>query len=169
VYLLDTLPNGFVPNWTYVLQDTCNLRDFYTCYSDTSGDLFFVGSCGGNYASSSQVALVRIQPNGDLVWFRTYMQSSNGAQGYSICRTAGEGFLLVGHSVFPCCLLILRIAENGDLLWRKWYSNLVASNLYQIDPNRYRLVGATRDADTPARLCIMDIDSSGELAERGPE
>lgn len=87
-----------------------------------SGEVYY-NACG----AEPDIYLLKIDQNGDRVWFKTY-GSTFMEYGTSLARTPEGGFIVAGrtnsfgHGDFDAFLL--KTDQNGDLLWAKTYGDV---------------------------------------------
>ncbi len=121
--------------------------------------------------NNSDVFLIKIDENGNLIWMRTYNgERSNRA--YDIAQSLDGGYVIVGKTGGD--ILLMKVDENGDLIWVKTYNG--AQDKYSSCDGRYHgvcdeyavlFISFARAVNIPARQIYVHTDSADghEFAE----
>jgi hypothetical protein len=85
----------------------------------------------GNYliAGGRRILFLKIKPNGDTIWSKSYKGLSAELMG--ITRTSDGGFLALGGTNFneagTANLMLIKIMSNGDTIWTRTYQEIYAN------------------------------------------
>jgi outer membrane lipoprotein-sorting protein len=121
IYLLKIKPNGDTL-WTRTFGEFyCGA---YAITPTSDGNFIIVGIHGKDGSNLSDVYILKLKPNGDTVWTKTY-----GGYDYSVSNaitpTSDGNFLVAGYSAsFDTKIndvYLLKLKPNGDTLWTKTY------------------------------------------------
>jgi hypothetical protein len=115
--------------------------------------------CSGSYSVGplDKGYLMKVDPEGDVLWCRTYADTSGMLHLTSVIELPGSDLLVAGQDRYYQCLL-LRLAPTGEIIWRRrsetpgsvWYPvgkflvNDVGDRVLGL---RGRLVGLTAEGD----------------------
>jgi hypothetical protein len=150
---------GPATDWGYAVQET--------------PDSGFVAA--GRTASFGNGAfdmyLIRTDSIGDTLWTRTYGGSADDYC-YSLCHTAGGGYVLVGFTLSfgqQGDVYCVRINENGDTLWTRTYGGSAADDgvsVQQTTDSGFIIAGHTHSfgIGTPSycNVYLIKTDSLGD-------
>ncbi len=87
----------------------------------SNGDLVVYGYTHNFGATSRDLYLMRITPNGEVLWSKRYGGDSY-EESQAICQTADGGFVMNGHSASTDInhnMYGLKVDREGNLLWEK--------------------------------------------------
>ena len=128
------------------------------------------GDCTG-YGCDYYGQLIRLDPNGDVVWHRTYEQSTGI---YNARETSDGGFIAAGY--YECVtsadcypdMYIMKTDANGNIEWFKIESsssnnNDWARDAIQTQDGNYVITGTWNDDGWNSKAALRKYDSSGEL------
>jgi len=148
---------GSKPDFPYRMLPTADGNYFIIGYSQSYG--------GGDY----DVLLLKIDPQGNLIWLKTYGGWGND-QGSEIIATADGNYLIVGHSnslaMADQDVYLLKIDPNGMVIWDKWWgggNNDYGSSVKQCPDGGYIIVGTTFSAGTAGDAYLVKIDGAGNF------
>jgi regulation of enolase protein 1 (concanavalin A-like superfamily) len=127
VYLLKISPNG----------DTIWTRTYggfhddhaYAITPTQDGNFIVAGMTSSFGAGGGDVYLLKISPNGDTIWTRTYGGIYNESA-RAITPTQDGNFIVAGEKYFlgDVYLYLLKISPKGDTVWTRTYGGLGNEN-----------------------------------------
>ncbi|NPA48129.1 MAG: CGP-CTERM sorting domain-containing protein [Thermococci archaeon] len=93
-----------------------------------TGDIIVAGTITGFGAGGSDVWVLKLSPNGSVVWQKTYGSSAD--EGANALAVAPDGSIFVaGYSSFGSGgAWILRLTSNGSVVWTKFYEGNGTAN-----------------------------------------
>ncbi|MEO0130999.1 MAG: hypothetical protein ABIK76_04850 [candidate division WOR-3 bacterium] len=123
VYLIRTDENGETL-WTKTYGGQSNDRGYSILQTRDSGYII-VGNTQSFGNGSSDVWIIRLNKNGELVWSRTY-GGTYADGGLYITKTSDSCYVISGYTKsfsnnLDADLYLLKIDENGNLLWERNY------------------------------------------------
>lgn len=100
-----------------------------------NGDLLVACKSQFNGITASEVLLIRVSPQGNLIWSKKVNGSSGHTIGGITALASGE----IAFSIVDAHLnYVLKITPNGDLIWVKGYRNSSStSELYEKNSNEW--------------------------------
>jgi hypothetical protein len=119
--------------------------------------------------SAMDVLLMKIAPNGDLIWTKTIGVLDDDEQIYDMQPTADGGYILCGQydeGFANIYYYLLKINANGDSLWSTTYNPAAGDQargrgVVVTDDQNYVIAGyVNRDNDNFAH--VVQLDLSGE-------
>ena len=133
VYLLKIKPDGDTL-WT----KTYGGNDFEEADAITptpDGNFIIAGRTYFFNAGSDDVYLLKINPNGDMLWTKTY-GGTDWDDAYAITPTSDGNFIVAGYtsSFGAGDVYLLKIKSNGDTIWTKTYGGTDWDEAYTITP-----------------------------------
>jgi hypothetical protein len=122
IYLLKINPNGDTL-WTKMYGRA--YWDEASAIAPTSDGNFIVAGFRAYNSNTlqSDVILLKLKPDGDTIWTKTYVGDYCN-RAYAIIPTQDGNFLVAGSSAPPAAfndVYLLKIKPNGDTLWTKTY------------------------------------------------
>ncbi|MFM8431994.1 MAG: T9SS type A sorting domain-containing protein [Bacteroidota bacterium] len=163
IFLLKLYPDGTVEwnrSYTGGVANGANYYQNYRVLVTYEGDYVVVGTTRLPGASSTDILVMKVNPQGDSLWARTYGGPAND-DGNSIFEDS-NGDYIVGGSVLLNSqrrMAVLRIGTDGTLKRQSFLADGVASPFFEcteLSPNR---IGVTR---TYSNLLNV-VDSTGVL------
>jgi hypothetical protein len=140
---------------------------------------------GGTNLSQSEIRVLKIDENGNQIWFKNFSGS-----GYDDCskiiQTSDGGFILIGGTTSndgdipesfkgEADIWVIKLSSEGDIEWTKTYGGSAADwgySIIQTPDNNYILTGYTFSSDgdiskpiidsTTFNFVVMKINSDGE-------
>ena len=167
VYLLKTNSNGEV-----LWQKTFGGSDSdYGCsvQQTTDGGYIISGASSSYGAGSADVYLVKINPDGDLLWEKTF-GGSGGDDGKSVQQTSDGGYIIAGstasYGLGSYDIYLVKTNSSGDQLWQKTFggSNYdEGCSVQQTSDGGYIIAGFTESYGSGSRdVYLVKTDSDGE-------
>ena len=147
--------------------------DDYGNYIQQTADsgYFVLGATNSFGAGLSDMYLLRIDMNGDIVWTRTFgkIDSLSSDGGVSAVRTFDDGYILVGTTFTfgggeNSLVYTVKTDINGDILWSKTYGGTNDDNgnyILQTSNNRYIILGTTFSSGIGG-VYLIGIDDYGD-------
>lgn len=170
VYLVRTDENGDTL-WTRTYGG--GLDDHgASAHLTSDGGCLIVGRTGSVLPETSVVYVVRVAPDGDTLWTRTYGTEGHNS-GAGVAQAPDGGYLVAGTTgtdVFMGIPMtdayLVRISAEGESLWtRRYGSDKIDAvfNVIETTDGGYAVVGATMDTLTYAiRGYLMKIGVDGD-------
>ena len=123
------------------------------------------------------VKLVRVSPNGNTLWERTYSHFQCGGAHRFLFRTADGGFVIVGgrgNSYAERDFYVVGVSPTGDSLWAQSLGTDIEDNLWnvtQTSDGGFLLVGYSRiDPDMGSyRMYLVRVGSPMSISDRDSE
>jgi len=136
--------------WTKIFGVSTG-NDFGFSVQQTSDGGFILTGRTANYgAGGVDVLLIRMDPNGTMVWVKTYGGTGDD-YGLSTQQTSDNGFIIAGHtysfSAGADDVYLIRTDFNGDTLWTKTYGGTGsdwANSVQQTTDGGYIVAGKTQ-------------------------
>jgi hypothetical protein len=123
--------------------------------STVDGNFLAVGSSG-----SGEGLVMKIKPNGDSIWTKTYGQNSPYNWFTAIQPTRDGNFLILGNTNAAC---LLKINQNGDTLWTKIYDSCTINAIYASDDGNFLLAGSKNFLNAASNDLIIKIKPDGTI------
>jgi hypothetical protein len=142
-WLVKIKPNGDTI-WTKTFggfNDDC----FYAIQPTSDGNFLIVGYKGGNKDGAECIDgwLVKINPDGDTIWMKTY--GGEGDSRFAAIQPSGDGnFLLAGYYSIGGSWLV-KINPEGDTIWTRTYDRAEGDGFLKIQPTsdgNFLIIGA---------------------------
>jgi hypothetical protein len=152
-------------------------EDFASCVIQTTdgGYAFTGGSAGGIYAGETDVALVKTDPNGNMVWVKKYGGGVTKDVGNSI-EQANDGSYIIAGTTLDLSLsssfssgYVIKTNSAGDSVWTKVYgkantfsyNSITMRSIHQTRDQGYIIVGDGALADPPDDIVLIKTDNIG--------
>jgi hypothetical protein len=137
-----------------------------------------IGTQDGNYiiaggttkpgATSQDAYLLKIKPNGDTIWTKTY-GGANEEYAYAIAPTQDGNLIVLGYTWIPGeagdSIYLLKIKPNGDTLWTRTFSDPYF-NIFSITPisdGNFIIAGNTYSLNTASEdIYLLKITTTGD-------
>ncbi len=144
----------------------------YTILQTTDGGLAVAGYTWSFGADSSDILLMKLNPDGSVAWARRYGGSGQDYC-YSMTLTSDGGFAIAGVTTSftdpTADVLVLKVNSNGSLAWARtfgrlyWYDD--ASSIIQTSDGGYMLAGRTDGwASDKSDVLMLKLNADGSLA-----
>jgi hypothetical protein len=137
----------------------------------TSDGGYVVTGLTESYSTYSDIFIMKVDGDGDTVWFKHY-GGSYEENGWSVKETPDGGFIIAGHSFsfgtgLDPDIYIIRTDANGDTLWTKVYGDTDDEVAYGVDltPDGGYVFAGSKGPRFPTRdysAYVMKTDSDGE-------
>lgn len=123
-----------------------------------------------SYGSNGDVYVLKINPNGDVVWEK-YFGGESVDEGNAVVETYDKGFVIVGstrsYGVMGLGVYILKLSSSGNLLWQKVYDgegDEEARTILELEDVGLLVGGYTRSWGAQASdVLVLRLDSEGNL------
>lgn len=144
----------------------------YSVRQCKNGDYIVVGVTysysAGNYVSD--VFLLKVAPDGDTIWTKTY-GGTGWDNGHSVIESHTGGYIIVGETTsYGACggdVYLVRADSEGNELWRKIYggsSAQVGEAIQQTDDGGYIITGwSLSDSPDSEGVLLIKTDSVGNM------
>jgi hypothetical protein len=168
-YLVRTDASGDTV-WTRTYGDTGNYDDRCNSVAVTSDGCFVMaGYTNGHGAGGWNFYLVKVAPDGDTVWTRTYGGSA-GEEAFCVQETSDRGFVLAGYtSSFGAGnqdFYVVRTDSTGNSLWQRTYGGSdhdYANCVRETPDGGFIIVGSTASFGAGFTDCyIVRTDALGD-------
>jgi len=118
----------------------------------------------------SDVYVLRVDKDGNLVWQRTYGGDKED-MAYSIQQTSDRGFIIVGFTESFGAkgkdVYILKLDSDGNPIWQETRgenADDVAYSVQEVDDGNYIIAGYTTSAELgTSDICVTKIDENGNV------
>jgi len=164
-YLIKTNSNGDTL-WTKSYGGTRDIG--YSAQQTTDGGYIIAGTTTSFGDSTGNVYLIKTDSIGDIVWSKTYGDST-GDIAYFVQQTYDGGYIIAGNTnnIYDTLGDVYLIKTNsiGDTLWTRTYGgsgNDVASSIQQTTDGGYIITGYTNSFGlADYALYLIKTDSNG--------
>ena len=130
-----------------------------------NGTFLIVGTLSESDKSTTQMRLLRVSGQGQLLWSQTFGGDLNET-GISVCEAPDKGFLILGttdsYGNGNSDIFLVKTDNAGDMLWQKTYGgpeNDVASKIISVDGG-YAIIGTASVAGTRL-ITVIKTDLEG--------
>lgn len=112
--------------------------------------------------------LLKINPQGDVIWTKTY-GSTNYEESQGIVKVASGGYLLFGHSAafdLNHDMYTVKINEDGDNIWGETYGGNAhdgGEGALQDHDGNFLLLGRSNSFGNGEQAYLVKTNSSGEI------
>jgi hypothetical protein len=141
----------------------------YSIAQTADGGYILVGSTKSYGIGGSDIYLIKVSADGDLVWTKMYGGIRND-YGYSVIQTTDGGFVVTGvtHSYGQggADIYVVRTDFNGDSLWARTYGGTddeCGWSVIQATDGNYIVAGYTDSYGSGwSDVYLIEIDSNGD-------
>jgi hypothetical protein len=167
VYLVSTDSNG-----TAIHEERVPFGPGSPAMADRTLDsgVVVAGGTGDAASLSGDVALLRLAPDGRLLWTRSYSIGSGRDSGDAVRQEADGAYFVAGTTDISTGgspgLLLLKVGQDGGQIWRQVLtfgaSTLIVRDLLAAPDGGYLVIGST-DADHPGSsdILLVKVSSAG--------
>jgi uncharacterized delta-60 repeat protein len=172
---------GYVDIWVLKLDSNGNVQwqktyggpDWDTAYSiqQTSDGGYIVAGWTASFgAGVSDLWVLKLDPNGNIQWQKTYGGSAND-RAESIQQTTDGGYIVAGWTYSFGAgnfdMWVLKLDQNGNIQWQKTYGGPygdVATSIQQTSDGGYIVPGWTASfAVGVSDLWVLKLDANGDI------
>ena len=132
--------------WSKIFYGTPTYSVAFDIIQTADSGFLFTGYRG---ASSPQMRLMKLSPNGDSLWNRLI---GTNQWGQAVVQTPDEGYMIAGSKLF-------RTDSNGILLWQNAWPNFQLMHITPTFDGGYATVGKTGNV-----IYLYKTDSAGTLS-----
>jgi hypothetical protein len=142
------------------------------------GGYIVAGWTNSTGAGGDGIWILKLFPNGDIEWQKTY-EGSDSYSASSIKQTIDGGYIVGGSAYFgggypPCDdsnSLILKLSSTGDIEWQNTYGGNysdvdVASFIQQTSDEGYIVAGQTNSWSAWGKIWILKLLPNGDINPR---
>jgi hypothetical protein len=136
----------------------------YDIIETSDGNYLLTGTAETSFPDYNYCAVIKVTPDGDLLWNKNFYGTYHGEIGYSLIETADHRYVIGGYSIwFSDQYFLLCLDESGTIQWiKKSVDGGVAYDLVATDDSGvvvagYKCTVAGCDAN------LSKIDASGNL------
>lgn len=134
------------------------------------GDYVIAGEIFSLETGSYDIYLIKIDPDGDTLWSKTY-GGINSEYGNSVIQTSDGGFAVVGETrsfgAGSYDVYFLKTDANGDTLWARTYGGddyEEGHSIFQTSDGGYIITGLTRSSGNGEDdVFLIKTDSAGNI------
>lgn len=135
---------------------------------NTDGSFIIVGSTLSFTTGFSAAYIIKVDPNGNLIWAKSYEKLDNSSAS-DVKKNENNGYVVAGYSgslqSFQSLFYLIKINENGDTIWTKTYSwlngNIDGASIMITPDFGYVLSGSIKYPNGESDLCLMKTDTNG--------
>ena len=165
-YIIKTDINGDTL-WTKTFGGS-GYDDTREIHQTADGGYIFTGHTLSYGAGAEDILLVRIDPNGDLVWTKTF-GGANIERANSV-QIADNGFIITGHAYSFGAgggdVYLIRTDSNGDTLWTRAFGGSAFDNgscVQQTSDGGFAVAGTTFSfGATNGNIYVIRTDANGD-------
>ncbi|MGB1205553.1 MAG: T9SS type A sorting domain-containing protein [Chitinophagales bacterium] len=178
-FLVAKVNNNLELEWSYTF-DNDEIDIAHALIETSNGEYIILGTSGYRLISSdvtTDVWIIKLNNNGDLLWQKTYGGTGNDAA-LKIIGLENEEYMVAGYTnstdgdinnaLGGNDAWLFKINTEGDLLWENTYGGIADDKgndlIYNIDNQEFILVGATASIETQGGqdfwICSLDIDGN---------
>lgn len=137
----------------------------------TSDNCFIICGYISDLGGPSKVFLLKLGPQGDSLWFKTY-QHSNYDYGYIVFETVNKGYFVVAASEHlqnefnPYYIYLIQTDVDGDILWSKIFETILNQGLSaaRLKKGGYILEATRRDSISDTyKIMLVTVNDRGNL------
>ena len=167
-YFLKIAPNGDML-WAKSYGGTEN-DEAYAITSTSDGNFIVAGATASFSAGDEEVYILKIKPNGDTLWTKTYGGTGED-YATAIAPTLDGNFIVVGGTNTTVTgyndVFLLKITPKGDTLWTKTYGGIYNDDASAITPTpdgNFIVVGLASSIDgNSCDVYILKIKPNGDI------
>jgi arginine repressor len=169
VYVIKTDSNGYML-WSKTLGGT-NHDAAYSVQQTSDGGYIIAGWTLTSGWSGLNAYLVKTDPNGDMLWSKTFVGTSQAAAN-SVQQTSDGGYIIAGYTYSTSGTdegdaYLVKTDKNGDMLWSKTFGGAgwdSARAVLQTPDAGYIIVGYTSSFGVPGGdVYLVKTDSNGNM------
>jgi len=142
----------------------------YSIVQTMDGGFAVAGFTQSFGAGGSDILVLKLAPDGSLIWARTYGGTS-WDYAYSIIQTTDGGYAVAGMTYSfgygDGDFIVLKLASNGSLTWARTFGNSgggeYISSIIQTTDGGYAVTGVGREAWTGNNLVVLKLAADGSL------
>lgn len=129
---------------------------------------FIVGATRSFGVGNSDVFVIKINENGDILWQKTF-GGKGFEEGWRIIKDNEGNYVIVGRTNSfgngQYDLYLIKIDEEGNLIWEKAYGREMSEYGYGIcaDSEGYVAVGITNSFSEGQDVYVVKVDKNGNL------
>jgi hypothetical protein len=152
--------------WSQTYGGLLNEKAWDVCESPNGG-FAVIGWTESFGIGGSDIFLVRIDNDGNILWFRTY-GSNFDDEGRSILTKEDGGFILAGKiasGISMANTAIISVDSNGDVIWSRTFSDTVrtiANSIVATTDGGYIITGMRFDSNYMFSSFIIKISADGD-------
>jgi hypothetical protein len=154
--------------WTLILDDFSS-EGIFSIKETVEGNYLLAGYTFSFGEGGSDMLLVKVNPQGDVIWQKTYGGSQNDFA-YEVLPANDSGYILAGSSESYGAgaqdICILKLDTAGTVQWNKTYGDTDHDGAYSIittSDNNYLVTGYSRStSNTQYNMLLMKIDNVGD-------
>jgi len=168
LFLQPTLANGPDVQWEKTFGGS-NHDYGHSCQQTSDGGYIITGETMSFGAGYYDVYLLKTDPNGNLIWQKTFGGSSNDS-GKAVRQTSDGGYIVAGTCSFGAGMedvYLVKTDPNGNMLWQKTFGGELTDNGHscqQTADGGYIITGSTHSFDAQAAdVYLVKTDQNGNM------
>ena len=168
VGLMKVDPNGNLL-WIKTFGGALN-DEGYSVIQTTDGNYVITGYTFSFGAGSSDVGLMKVDPNGNLIWLKTLGGTSTDL-GYQVIQITDGSLVIVGHTYIEdppnsrYNVLLIKTDTNGNQLWSKSFGNGIfytyGNSVTQTPDGGFAIAASIVSATVLNNVYFIKTDSNG--------
>ena len=155
---------------TFQASYNCGSGHLWSSIRTFDGNVAFIGSTSFSGAGNADVSLIKMDNDGNLVWAKTYGDTSNDI-GYSVTQTPDSGYMICGQTqsfgVGNTHIYVIRTDSEGNLIWSNVYDanhDCTAKSIVATNDGGYVMTGSSLIwGSMREEIYLLKIDSTGAL------
>lgn len=166
-YIIKLSPNGEMI-WSKTWGGK-NFDEANSIIEDENGNYLIAGYTLSFGSGGKDVALVKLDKNGNLIWYKTYGGTKDDSAS-SIIKTSDGNYLLVGSTFSYGSkgdVYVVKVNPNGDVIWEKCFGGEEADEgnaVVEVSDKGFVIAGSTRSYGSMGlSVYILKLSSLGDL------
>ncbi|MEN2984546.1 MAG: hypothetical protein ABDH25_05930, partial [Dictyoglomaceae bacterium] len=136
---------------------------------DSEGNYVLVGWTRSFGAGNSDFYIIKLSPNGELLWSKTW-GGKNFDEANCILESEDGNYLITGYTLSFGSggkdVALIKIDKNGNLVWYRTYGGAKddsASAIIKTIDGDYLLVGSTFSYGSKGNIYVLKVNSVGDI------
>ena len=141
--------------------------EFYSAIASPDG-FVLLGLSSQNGGGTSLGWVVKIDPDGNVIWNKTYSFAQDTITKTGVLAPDGD-YMVAGYTdirgVGNYDFLLMKIDPEGNLVWNQTYGLTGSQEAHSMTlaPDGYVIVGDTQSSDTNIHAWVVKVDFNGTL------
>lgn len=157
------------PSGNMLWDESFEVDEAYSVQQTSDGGYIAVGGPSHTRSSSSDILLIKIDPNGKKQWVKIF-----GGNGYDVAKsvqqTSDSGYILAGYTesygTGSADVLLIKTDADGNKLWDVSFGGAgydEAASVQQTSDNGYILAGGTQLYSDSYDIWLIKTDHNGNI------
>jgi hypothetical protein len=141
----------------------------YHMIATADGNYFLIGYSQSYSAGDADMYLAKIDPSGNLIWYKVYGGSGND-YGKDIIQTSDGNYLIVGWSNSPSMTdqnaNLIKIDPSGNVIWSKLYGGSAddfGSSVKECGDGGFIMLGQSMSYGNGGDAYLVKTNAAGDL------